>query len=38
MISIIIPAHNEEQRIDKTLEEYELYFKESVKKKEIDKF
>ncbi len=38
MISIIIPAHNEEQRIDKTLEEYELYFKERVKKKEIDKF
>jgi len=38
MISIIIPAHNEEKRIDKTLENYGRFFKEKKIKKEIKNF
>jgi len=38
MISIIIPTHNEEQRIRKTLESYENLFAEKKKKKEIKDF
>jgi len=35
-ISIIIPAHNEEKRIGRTLERYSLFFKRKKKEKEID--
>ncbi len=35
-VSIIIPAHNEEKRIKKTLEEYIIYFKNLKKKKILD--
>ena len=35
-ISIIIPAHNEEKRIGKTLEEYIKYFKKLKDKKKLD--
>jgi len=35
MISIIIPAHNEEKRINKTLEEYGKFFSNLKKRKEI---
>ncbi len=38
MISIVIPAHNEEQRIRKTLESYGSFFVEKKKKKEIKNF
>lgn len=37
-ISIIIPAHNEEKRIDKTLENYEQFFKEKKIKGKIEHF
>jgi glycosyltransferase involved in cell wall biosynthesis len=36
MISIVIPAHNEEKRIGKTLESYGSFFEEKRKKKELD--
>lgn len=36
MISIIIPAYNEEKRIGKTLEEYERFFRDLKKKKLFD--
>lgn len=38
MISIIIPAHNEEKRIGKTLEEYGRFFEKKRKNKEIKDF
>lgn len=38
MISIIIPAHNEEKRIGKTLENYAKFFRNKKKKKEIKNF
>jgi glycosyltransferase involved in cell wall biosynthesis len=38
MISIVIPAYNEEKRIGKTLEFYERFFKEKKEKKELDDF
>lgn len=38
MISIIIPAHNEEKRIGKILENYGEFFEEKKKKKEIKDF
>jgi len=38
MISIIIPAHNEERRIGKTLEVYVKFFRDKKKKKEIKNF
>lgn len=38
MLSIIIPAHNEEERIAKTLESYSTLLKEKKKSKEIDNF
>jgi len=38
MISIVIPAHNEEKRIRKTLETYGSFFSEKKKKKEIGNF
>lgn len=38
MISIIIPAHNEEKRIGKTLEEYGRFFEKKRKDKEIEDF
>ena len=37
-LSIIIPAHNEEKRISKTLEAYCSFFLEKKKEKEIDNF
>ena len=37
-ISIIIPAHNEEGRIGKTLDSYTRFFKEKKKNKEIENF
>ena len=37
-ISIIIPAHNEEKRIGKTLEEYGKFFERKRKSKEIKNF
>jgi glycosyltransferase involved in cell wall biosynthesis len=37
-ISIIIPAYNEEKRIEKTLKEYLKFFKEKRKEKEIKNF
>ena len=37
-VSIIIPAHNEEKRIGKTLENYSKYLKEKKKKKIIGDF
>jgi len=37
-ISIIIPAHNEEVRIGKTLDSYTKFFKEKKKNKEIENF
>jgi len=37
-LSIIIPAHNEEKRIGKTLQEYARFFRLKVKEKEIDSF
>ena len=37
-ISIVIPAHNEERRIGKTLEEYVKYFREKKREKEIKSF
>ncbi len=36
MISIVIPAHNEEDRIGPTLEAYGLYFKEKKKVEKLD--
>lgn len=36
MISIIIPAHNEEKRIGATLEEYGRYFSEKKKKERLE--
>lgn len=36
MISIIIPAHNEEKRIGNTLEEYEEFFRNLKKQKVLD--
>ena len=36
MISIVIPAHNEEKRIGKMLESYGSFFEEKRKKKELD--
>lgn len=38
MISIVIPAHNEEKRIRITLENYGRFLKEKKDKKEIDNF
>lgn len=38
MISIVIPAYNEEKRIGKILEKYSLFFEEKKKKKEIKDF
>ena len=38
MISIVIPAYNEEKRIGKILENYGLFFEEKKKKKEIKDF
>lgn len=38
MISIIIPAHNEEKRISKTLENYGKFFKEKKNEKKINNF
>ena len=38
MISIVIPAHNEEKRIGNTLENYALFFKEKKKSGEIEDF
>lgn len=38
MISIVIPAYNEEKRIGKILENYSLFFEEKKKKKEISDF
>ncbi len=38
MISIVIPAHNEESRIRKTLESYGEFFSDKKKKKEIKNF
>jgi len=38
MLSIIIPAYNEESRIGKTLEEFRMFFKQKVKEKKIDDF
>jgi glycosyltransferase involved in cell wall biosynthesis len=38
MISIVIPAHNEEKRIRKTLENYGKFFSEKKKEKEIKDF
>ncbi len=38
MISIVIPAYNEEKRIGKTLEEYGKFFEEKKAEKEIDHF
>lgn len=38
MISIVIPAHNEEKRIKETLKEYAAFFKDKKKKKEIKNF
>jgi len=35
-ISIIIPAHNEEKRIRKTLEEYQKFFKNLKKQRKVD--
>lgn len=37
-LSIIIPAYNEEDRINQTLEEYLRFLKEKKRKKEIDDF
>ncbi len=37
-LAIIVPAHNEEKRIGKTLESYLLYFKEIVKLKKLSSF
>ncbi len=37
-VSIVLPAHNEEKRIVRTLEEYIGFFHEKKKKKEIDDF
>jgi len=37
-LSIVIPAHNEEQRIGKTLEEYGKFFNEKLENKEIDNY
>jgi glycosyltransferase involved in cell wall biosynthesis len=37
-ISIVIPAHNEERRIRRTLEKYGEFFREKKKKKEIKDF
>ncbi len=38
MLSIIIPTHNEEKRIGKTLENYGRFFREKKSKKEIKDF
>ena len=38
MISIVIPAYNEEKRIGKILENYGLFFEDKKKKKEIKDF
>jgi len=38
MISIVIPAHNEEKRIEKTLKEYVSFFNDKKKNKEIKNF
>jgi glycosyltransferase involved in cell wall biosynthesis len=38
MISIVIPAHNEEKRIGKTLETYGKFFSDKKKEKEIKDF
>jgi glycosyltransferase involved in cell wall biosynthesis len=38
MISIVIPAYNEEKRIGRTLESYGFFFKELKKRKEIKDF
>ena len=38
MISIVIPSHNEEKRIRKTLEAYGKFFSDKKKKKEIKNF
>ncbi len=38
MFSIVIPAHNEEKRIGKTLESYGSFFSDKKKKKETDDF
>jgi len=38
MLSITIPAYNEEKRIGKTLKEYVDFFREKKKNKEIDNF
>lgn len=37
-VSIVIPAHNEEKRISKTLEEYGRFFNEKLENKEIDNY
>ncbi|MFH1711032.1 MAG: glycosyltransferase [Nanoarchaeota archaeon] len=37
-IAIVMPAHNEEKRIEKTLEEYGKFFKKKKKEKEINNF
>jgi glycosyltransferase involved in cell wall biosynthesis len=37
-VSIVIPAHNEEKRIGKTLEEYGRFFREKKKEKQIKDF
>jgi glycosyltransferase involved in cell wall biosynthesis len=38
VISIVIPAYNEEKRIGKTLEAYGTFFEDKKKNKEIDNF
>ena len=37
-LSIVIPAHNEEKRVGRTLEEYGKFFNEKLKNKELDNY